>query len=1384
MEETEKTKIEEALKESREQLKIIAETAPLPICVTRISDAVLLFVNDAYKSMFGFEGEELVGKKTFDFYQDPADRAGVLDTVNKNGFVKDSELKLKRRDGRPFRASATIRIISYAGEQAYLAVLTDITERKETEEKLLKSEERHKNLVKYAPAAIYEIDLKTMGFAEVNDTMCDMLGYTREELLAMKPGDLLDEEGRNRFGERMARVLAGNDIPEQTEYKARTKDGNEIWAVLRVSVNYDNGKPLSISVVAHDVTERKKAEETQRESEEKYRQIVETTNEGIWTSDIDRKTIYVNHRMAEMLGYTADEMIGRNAQEFLAGDQTELALETRKKLQAGEARQVELKYKRKDGSFIWVMANASPVIDREGRTIGAISMITDITSRKQDEEALRESEERFRIVAENAPIGIAMTRVSDAKVIFANPAYHRMMGVEQGELTGKKSPDFYADPVDRENIINIMQKQGRVNNYPNKLKKADGSIIWVSSSAHFMEYKGEQVILGSSVDITDARKKELELDKINRILKAHNDLEHAMVHSKDEPGYLEDACRIIINDCGYKMAWVGFKEEDEAKSVRPVSQAGFEEGYLKTLNVTWADTDRGRGPTGTAVRTGKTSMCRNMLTDPCFDPWRAEALKRGYASSIAIPMVSERKIAGALTIYSPEPDPFSEDEVKLLEELADDLSYGIIYIRTREKNSRAEEEIRRAASFPELNPNPICEIDFDGNLLYSNPSFKKLFPDAGEKNFSHPFFSGLASLVKSFKQKKDAFITREIKSGERWYDQTIVHVPDSWSLRFYGRDITSRKKVEEQIRELYGDLENRVHERTADLMRTSKKLSKEVRTRREAEKKILVRNELLGLMSNASSRKEYMEDLNKIIGRLCGCGCHGIRMLDTKGNIPFETYTGYTEKFWESENWLSVNSDRCVCTRVIKGRLEPMDRPLATKTGAFYCGDMGKFVKNLTKKQASGLRGECIRCGYMSLAVIPIKYGNKMIGAIHLADKRKNILPKELVGLLESLTPLIGEGIKKFNISDDMKQTNELMEKIFSSGDFSIAYMDADFNCIKVNSAFAAADGHNPDFFTGKNYFTLYPDEEIREIFRKVVETGEPYFAYAKSFAHAKSSWHGETFWNISLQPVTDTTSKTGKTEGLILVMVDVTMQKKAEEELIKAQKNLIDSQHLAEIGTLASTVAHELRNPLGVINVAAYNLGRKLPQDPDMQKHIANIEKKVLEGNQIITNLLTYAKMKMPVYKKTDLYGIIEECVDNAKKRFGSQGTTAVEKYRPIKGKSIYVDPLQIKEVYSNILNNAFQATEGKKGRVEIRAEAKPKGHISVSITDNGTGIEKDNLEKIFQPFYTSKSKGTGLGLAICRELVNLHNGRIEVDSTPGKGSTFTVIIPMKKKE
>lgn len=184
------------------------------------------------------------------------------------------------------------------------------------------------------------------------------------------------------------------------------------------------------------------------------------------------------------------------------------------------------------------------------------------------------------------------------------------------------------------------------------------------------------------------------LSKLNRTLNSLSKSSKAMMHSKNEQQYLSEVCRIIMEDCGHSMVWIGYAQDDAEKNVRPVAFAGFEEGYIDTLRITWSDTELGRGPTGTAIRTGKPCLCRNMHTDPDFRPWRKEALKRGYASSVVLPLKNEQRVFGAICIYSREPESFTEEEVMLLNELADDLSYGIGYLRLAESEKSAVERMR------------------------------------------------------------------------------------------------------------------------------------------------------------------------------------------------------------------------------------------------------------------------------------------------------------------------------------------------------------------------------------------------------------------------------------------------------------------------------------------------------------------------------------------------------------------------------------------------------------------------------------------------------------------------------------------------------------------
>lgn len=188
------------------------------------------------------------------------------------------------------------------------------------------------------------------------------------------------------------------------------------------------------------------------------------------------------------------------------------------------------------------------------------------------------------------------------------------------------------------------------------------------------------------------RRAEKKLHRVNRALKVLSECNQIIVRVRDESALLSEICKVFVDVGGYCLAWIGFAGQDEEKTVLPVAQAGYEEGYIETLNITWADTDRGRGPTGTAIRTGKVSINRDVLSNPDYALWRLEALKRGYQSSIALPLIDDNRTLGAINVYAPEPDAFDSEEVRLLTEMANDLAYGITVLRMRAEHKQAEEE--------------------------------------------------------------------------------------------------------------------------------------------------------------------------------------------------------------------------------------------------------------------------------------------------------------------------------------------------------------------------------------------------------------------------------------------------------------------------------------------------------------------------------------------------------------------------------------------------------------------------------------------------------------------------------------------------------------------
>jgi PAS domain S-box-containing protein len=454
------------------------------------------------------------------------------------------------------------------------------------------------------------------------------------------------------------------------------------------------------------------------------------------------------------------------------------------------------------------------------------SFIEDAAQRKKAEDAIRKSEQRYRSYIEVTG-ELGWTTNADGEVVEDIPSWRNFTGQTFEEVKGSGWSKAL-HPDDLEKTLKTWKRDTQEKSkyeVEYRLRRNDGVYRYFMTRGVpvFKEDGNIREWVGTCIDITERKQNEEKLRRLNRTLRAISSSNQALICATDEASFLQEACRIIAEDCGYKMVWVGLAEDDEAKSVRPVAYAGFEKGYLDALKITWSDTERGRGPTGRAISTGQPQFCQNMQADPTFKPWREEALKRGYASSIALPLKSGNKVFGALNMYSTEHGSCSEDEVKLLTELANDFAHGIMMLRLRSEKERAEAERRKQAALINLSPDGIIVRELEGTITFWSKGAEKMYGWTREETigqdthkllktkFAEPYENIIAELKQTGKWSGELIHTA--KTGRRltvqsWWQPKLDQHGEIVELMESNVDITERIKAENELRETRDYLES------------------------------------------------------------------------------------------------------------------------------------------------------------------------------------------------------------------------------------------------------------------------------------------------------------------------------------------------------------------------------------------------------------------------------------------------------------------------------------------------------------------------------------------------------------------------------------------------
>ncbi|MBI5950015.1 MAG: PAS domain S-box protein [Chloroflexi bacterium] len=648
---------EEELRATRELFQAIFHKSPVATALSKLADRTIVDVSRATEKLFGYMREELIGKPSvnFDYWMDAAERQRAYEIVLKSGRLWNYEFSFKTKFGTTGMAALYIETVEQRGEKYFLTIFIDITERKRAEAAILERERQMTALVTSLDDIVFEFDEQGI-YLNVWTADESKLAQPTAQVLGRGIDDVLGEETGRPFIEAVRHAIFEGHT-EIIEYPLQVIGGQR-WFMARVNpILAPDGSHQTASMLVRDITERKKNEKLLRQWADAFENCTHGIAIGLPTTN---QVLTCNPSFARMQGRGIEEIASMPILSMYAPEDHEHVKQHIAKADQMGSSRYEAHMVRKDGSQYLVQMDIVSVRDQTGSLLYRVATQQDITERKRAEEALRESEEKFSTLFEEAPFAISLSVLPNGVIVNVNESFERMFGYARQEAIGKTSLELGINPnMDvRKRVLAELNDHGFVHNLETALRTKSGEPRFFSVNIDYVNIDSQKYILNAAQDITERKQRERERETLLALATV---LRAAPTRAEMIPTILDQIILLLTLD-GAALALLG---NSSGEIVVELARGGLEAWNHLRIPL-------GQGITGMVMASGETYVTNDLNSDP--NNYRTDLIE-GEICVACAPLIADRKTIGALWIKSIS--HMQDADIRLLEGIANMAAIAI-----------------------------------------------------------------------------------------------------------------------------------------------------------------------------------------------------------------------------------------------------------------------------------------------------------------------------------------------------------------------------------------------------------------------------------------------------------------------------------------------------------------------------------------------------------------------------------------------------------------------------------------------------------------------------------------------------------------------------------